>query len=104
MANRVELWGIAMSKLLWTIFLVVAFQATATASTALASPPAEKTTVAEALSASENATARLDAGSVKTAPGLRADSERKRQDAPEVLSKNFATPKPVQIYWFFGGR
>ena len=93
-----------MSKLLWTIFLVVAFQATATASTALASPPAEKTTVAEALSASENATARLDAGSVKTAPGLRADSERKRQDAPEVLSKNFATPKPVQIYWFFGGR
>ena len=94
-----------MRNALWTIFLVVALQSMAVHSTALASPIAEKATLAEALSAPGNMTARLETGAVKTTPGARADSERRStQERPEVLSKNFASPKPVQIYWFFGGR
>jgi hypothetical protein len=94
-----------MHKVLWTIFLVVALQGMAAGSPALASPIDEKATVAERLSAPDSTIARLDTGSVKTTPGLRAESVRKStQDRPEILSKNFASPKPVQIYWFFGGR
>ena len=93
-----------MRKVLWTVFLVVAFQGMAAASTALASPTAEKAT-AETLSVRESTTARFEADAVKTRPGLRTESERKAlRSQPEVLSKNFSNPKPVQIYWFFGGR
>ena len=94
-----------MRKVLWTVFLVVAIQGMAAASTALASPTAERTTAAETLSVPERTTARFDADALKTRPSLQTASERKvPRSQSEVLSKNFSNPKPVQIYWFFGGR
>lgn len=93
--------GIVMRKLLWTVFLIVAFHGMATASTAFASPTAEKVT----LSVADSSVARLDGDSVKTPPTLRADAVRVPERVQsQVLSKNFSNPKPVRIYWFFGGR
>jgi hypothetical protein len=93
--------GIVMRKLFWTVFLFVAFHGMATASTAFASPTEEKAT----LSVADSSVARLDGGAAKAQPGLRADGIRKPERVQsQVLSKNFANPKPVQIYWFFGGR
>ncbi len=91
-----------MRTVLWAVFLVVALQGMAAASTALASPRAERVATAEALSVSDGTT-RLEA--VRTQRSSRSDGERKPvRTQPEVLSKNFSNPKPVQIYWFFGGR
>jgi hypothetical protein len=93
-----------MRTVLWAVFLVVALQGMAAASTALASPTAERVATAEGLSVSDG-TSRLEANSLRIQPGSRSDSERKPvRTQPEVLSKNFSNPKPVQIYWFFGGR
>jgi hypothetical protein len=92
-----------MRTMLWTIFLVVALQGMAGASTALASPT-EKVATAETLSPPDGAT-RLEASSLRIQPSSRSESERtpvRRQ--PQVLSKSFSNPKPVRIYWFFGGR
>ena len=53
----------------------------------------------------ERTTARFDADALQTRPSLQTASERKvPRSQSEVLSKNFSNPKPVQIYWFFGGR
>jgi hypothetical protein len=43
----------------------------------------------------------------KAEPQSRSVTERERARMnyqPQVLSKSFQSPKPVQIYWFFGGR
>ena len=91
-----------MRTALWTVFLVVALQGIASASTALASPDVNSPT--QAVSAS-NAVAGPDADVLKAQPSPSADAERKPvRNPPQVLSKNFQSPKPVQIYWFFGGR
>ena len=92
-----------MRTVLWTVFLVVALQGIGAASTALAAP-AEKVATAETLSPPEGAT-RLEASSLRLQPSSRSDAERKSaRTQPQVLSKSFSTPKPVRIYWFFGGR
>jgi hypothetical protein len=75
----------------------------ATASTAFASSAGKRVATAEALSVPDSATTRLEV--VRTQPSSRSESEAKPvRVQPQVLSKNFANPKPVQIYWFFGGR
>jgi hypothetical protein len=86
-----------MRTVLWTVFLVVALQGIASASTAFASPGAVNASVpADTVSRPEAAAAQ---------PSPRTDAERRPvRSQPQVLSKNFPSPKPVQIYWFFGGR
>ena len=90
-----------MRTALWTVFLVVALQGIASASTAFASTdvtPASTVSAAEAPSP----TVRADE---KAQPSLRPEDQRRADSGqPQVLSKNFQRPKPVQIYWFFGGR
>ena len=92
-----------MRTMLWTVFLVVALQSMASASTAFASPTDMKPSAqTRAVATPDVGTARLD--TLRVQP-LAVESERKPiQTQPQVLSKNFASPKPVQIYWFFGGR
>jgi hypothetical protein len=94
-----------MRTALWTVLLVVAIQGIAAASTALASP-AEKVATAETTSVPDSTTrSRLEASALRTQSGPRSDSERKPvRTEPQVLSRTFANPKPVRIYWFFGGR
>ena len=91
-----------MRTALWAVFLVIAIQGMAAASTeALAAPTGERVATAEAVA--DSTTTRLEA--VRTPPSSRSDTERKPvRFQPQVLSKSFANPKPVQIYWFFGGR
>jgi len=94
-----------MRTVLWTVFLVVAAQGMASASTA--SPTAERAPVAAAATTdiADTATTRLEADAAKMQPSLRVNIEPKTaRSEPQVLSKNFQSPKPVQIYWFFGGR
>jgi hypothetical protein len=93
-----------MRTMLWTVFLVVALQGMASASTAFASPTDMKSSAqTRSVPSSDVATARLDALGVQ--PPLAVGNERTPiQTQPQVLSKNFSSPKPVQIYWFFGGR
>jgi hypothetical protein len=89
-----------------TVFLIVALQGIASASTALAAP-ADANSSAPAASATEvpSATAPAESDASKAQPTQRTDSERKALPIqPQVLSKNFQSPRPVQIYWFFGGR
>ena len=95
-----------MRTVMWTVFLVVALQGMASASTAFASPTPATATVSSDVASSPAASAeRPDADTPKAEPAFRADSERKpAAGQPQVLSKNFQSPKPVQIYWFFGGR
>ena len=94
-----------MRTVLWTVFLVVALQGMAAASTAFASPTAERVATAETLSVPDGTPTRLEASSLRIQSSSRGESERKPvRTQPEVLSKNFSNPKPVQIYWFFGGR
>ena len=94
-----------MRTALWTVFLVVALQGIASASTALASPDVNSPTQAVSASDAHNAVAGPDADVLKAQPSPSADAERKpAPNQPQVLSKNFQSPKPVQIYWFFGGR
>ena len=93
-----------MRTVLWTVFLVVALQGIASASTALASPDVNSPTPVSA-SDGQNAAAGPDADMLKAQPSPSPDAERKPvRNQPQVLSKNFQSPKPVQIYWFFGGR
>jgi hypothetical protein len=95
-----------MRALLWTVFLVVAAQGIALASTASASPLAVEMSASDDASSRPDARAtRLDAQEARPQTSLNAQSARKpaRSEA-QVLSKNFPRPKPVQIYWFFGGR
>ena len=95
-----------MRKVLWTVFLVVALQGMAAAgtSTAFASPTSEPAATTETVAVPDRTT-RLEASSLRIQPASRAEAERKPARAQqEVLSRNFANPKPVQIYWFFGGR
>ena len=95
-----------MRTVLWTVFLVVALRGIASASVAFGSPVAAGASVqANAVSGPEAGAAGLDVREDRAQASLRAPSERKpaRSDA-QILSKNFPRPKPVQIYWFFGGR
>lgn len=95
-----------MRTVLRTVFLVVALQAIASASTVFASPTAvEASAPAQAASGPEADANRFDASEVRAQSSLRVQTARKpaRSEA-QVLSKNFPRPKPVQIYWFFGGR
>ena len=95
-----------MRTALWTVFLVVALQGIASASTALASTDVNSPTPAVSAADAESTVAASNADVLKVQPSLRADAERNKPERsqPEVLSKNFQSPKPVQIYWFFGGR
>ena len=95
-----------MRTVSWTVFLVVGLQGIASASTTFASPiAADASAPAEAVSGPQAGASRLDAGEVRTQSSLRARTERKPASSEaQVLSKNFPRPKPVQIYWFFGGR
>ena len=96
-----------MRALLWTAILVVAAaQGIASAPTAAASPLAvEMSAPADPSSRPDGRTARLDAQEVRPQASLNAQSGRKpARSESQVLSKNFPRPKPVQIYWFFGGR
>jgi hypothetical protein len=91
-----------MRTALLTVFLVVALQGMAGASTVVAAPT-EKV-AAETLSPQDSAT-RLEASALRIQPSSRSESDRKPVRAqPQVLSKSFSNPKPVRIYWFFGGR
>lgn len=95
-----------MRTALCTVLLVVALQGIASASPALA-PPTDANSSAPAVSATgvPSAPAPVESDASKAQPTLRADAERKPLPIqPQVLSKNFQSPKPVHIYWFFGGR
>jgi hypothetical protein len=92
--------------MLGTVFLAVALQGIALVSTAHASPTAANSSaLAESVSRPESTATRSDADALRAQPSPSADAERKPAPSqPQVLSKNFPSPKPVQIYWFFGGR
>jgi len=94
--------GIAMRKVFNTAILV----AIASASAALASPnTADSSVPADAVSRPEIIATRPGTGEASRQPSLQAQSESKPDRGErQVLSKNFQRPKPVQIYWFFGGR
>ena len=95
--------GVAMRSALWTVFLVVALQGIASASSAFASPMDENTSRASADVPS--ATEAVDAEGSKAQTSPRTDFDRKsRPSQQQVLSKNLQSPRPMQIYWFFGGR
>lgn len=95
-----------MRALLWTSILVVAAQASALAPAASASPLAvEISAPASTSSRSDARAATRDGQDTRPQASLNAQSERKlSRSETQVLSKNFPRPKPVQIYWFFGGR
>lgn len=93
-----------MRSAFMTVILVVAVQGIASAPTALASTDVNSPAPAVSASNGQSAVAGPDADVLKAQP-LRADAERKPvRSQKQVLSKNFQSPKPVQIYWFFGGR
>jgi hypothetical protein len=83
------------------IFLVVALHGIASASVAFAS-------TSEATAARPQQ--ELNAGPVgfqqsRSAPLLKAEAETKPQrSAGNIVGRDVPQPKPVQIYWFFGGR
>ena len=90
-----------MRNVLCTAFLV----RIASASAALASPIAADSAVPAAVSRAEVVSARPETGEASAQTSLQAQSESKPERGErQVLSKNFQRPKPVQIYWFFGGR
>ncbi len=91
-----------MRKVLCTAILV----GIASTSAALASPIAADSSVpSDVVSRPEAVVTRPGTGEVSPPPSLQAQSERRRDGAErQILSKNFQRPKPVQIYWFFGGR
>lgn len=94
-----------MRNAFMTVFLVVALQGTPV-SAALASPMDENSSAPPA-SATEvpSAPAPVEADASKVQAPLRTDTEHKPLPSqPQVLTKNFQSPKPVHIYWFFGGR
>jgi hypothetical protein len=94
-----------MRTALWAVFLVVALQGIASASTALASTEVNLPVAVVSATDVPSSTDRNDADPIKAQPQLRADGDRKPTSRqPQVLSKNVQSPKPVQIYWFFGGR
>jgi len=96
-----------MRTALWAVFLVVALQGIASASTALASTEVNLPVAIVSATDVPSSTDRNDVDPIKAQPqpSLRADGDRKPTSRqPQVLSKNVQSPKPVQIYWFFGGR
>ena len=94
-----------MRTVLWTVFLVVALQGMASASSAFASPMDENSSSAAVSADVPSATASAHAEASKAQASPRADTARKSQPSQQqVLSKNFQSPRPMQIYWFFGGR
>ena len=94
--------GIAMRRVLCTAFVI----GIASVSTALASPIAANLSVpANAVSRQDVISARPEASETSAQTSLQAQSEsRTDRRERQILSKNFQRPKPVQIYWFFGGR
>lgn len=90
-----------MRNVLCLAFLV----GVASTSVALASPIAANSSGrADAVSRPE-VSSRTESGEASAQPSLQAQSENKTDRRErQVLSKNFQQPKPVQIYWFFGGR
>ena len=95
-----------MRTLSLTVFLYVALQGIASAATALASPIAgESPARAETVSRTDTGADRLDLDDRRSAASFRATAERKpARSKAQVLSKDVSRPKPVRIYWFFGGR
>ena len=93
-----------MRTALMTVFLVVALQGIASASSAFASPEDEIASAPGTLEV-PSVTPPEQPDASKTQVPLRTDTERQPVASRfQVLSKNFQSPKPVQIYWFFGGR
>ena len=88
-----------MRNALCTGFLV----AIATVSAAQSSPITRDTSAPrEAVSRADVAVTRSEGAEIST---QRTQSEGRQERAErQVLSKNFQSSKPVQIYWFFGGR
>lgn len=94
-----------MRALLWTSILVVAAHGIVAASTAAASPIAVEVSAPADVSGRTDARADRLGQEARPQASLNAQSERKpARSETQVLSKNFPRPKPVQIYWFFGGR
>jgi hypothetical protein len=94
-----------MRTLLWTVFLVVALNGMASASSAFAATTTAPSPAIHETSERPGSPARSEDVAVKAEPDLNAYTERRPvRPQPQVLSKNFQSPKPVQIYWFFGGR
>src|SRR5262245_59384830 len=99
-SKGVGLQGIVMRTATLAIFLVVAVHGLASASPAFASPEASVSADPQ-VSQDANRVGPSDAKD-PSQPSLTAQTERKPvRSEPEVLSSNFARPKPVQIYWFF---
>lgn len=78
----------------------------ASVTTALATPIAANSSVApDTMSRAEVTVTRSEAGDGRSQRSLQAQSESKTERSEgQLLSKNFPRAKPVQIYWFFGGR
>jgi len=94
-----------MRTVLWTVFLVVALQGIASASVAFGSPVAGHAAAqVDAVSGTESGASRLNVHEDRAQASLRASERKPARSDAQVLSKNFPRPKPVQIYWFFGGR
>ena len=88
-----------MRNALCTGFLV----AIATVSAAHASPITKDASApSEAVSRTDVAVTRSDSSEI-SAQTMQSEGKPERAQR-QVLSKNFQPSKPVQIYWFFGGR
>jgi hypothetical protein len=100
--GRTAFWGIAMRTSTWAIFLFVSLKGIASVSAALAAPATEATPT-PALAGPSAAVERLASDEQRPRPLVQVNSERK--PAPvEAKTLSLSSPKPVQIYWFFGGR
>ena len=88
-----------MRNALCTGFLV----AIAAVSAAQASPiTRDASAPSEAVSRTDIAVTRSESADISAQPA-QSDVKQVRAER-QILSKNFQPSKPVQIYWFFGGR
>jgi hypothetical protein len=94
--------GIAMRTSTWAIFLFVSLKAVASVATAHAAPTTEPIATVAGPSTAVDRPATDEQRSQRV---VQVNHERKPETIQaKPLSKDFSSPKPVQIYWFFGGR
>jgi len=89
-----------MRTMSWTIFLVVALHGLGSASPVSAASSSQPVPSFARTEAGAGSVLAEDRSAV-----LKTEAERASPPTEaKVLSRDLAKPKPVQIYWFFGGR
>ena len=92
-----------MRTLSLTIFVFVALQGMASATTASASPLTEEPAMSAGISSSRSADiSRYDVQEARA--GSSARTTERKSPRSDAQARSYPRPKPVQIYWFFGGR